>query len=208
MATDSVVRRLREDEIGAAVEMLARAFSEAPLPRFVTPDPVRRDEVNRWAFRALLRYGLPYGEVWADVGSDGAVRGAAIWWAPEFVDADSERAARVGFVDPPAALDPDGQARLTEVGAHTAGLHHRVAPDRHWYLALLGVEPALQASGIGGAVLRPMLDRLDAESLPAYLETAQPRNVTYYPRHGFEAAGEVILPSGSLTLWGMRRDPR
>jgi hypothetical protein len=56
-------------------------------------------------------------------------------------------------------------------------------------------------------VLAPVLDRLDAEGLPAYLETAQPRNVSYYRRYGFEVAGELALPANDLVFWGMRRDP-
>jgi GNAT superfamily N-acetyltransferase len=205
--TDSAVRQLREDEIGHAVAMLSRAFQDAPLPRFLTPDPARRVEVSRWLFASIVRYGLLYGDVWAAVGADGAAQGVAIWWAPEYVTPDDDRAARVGFTAAPAALDPDGRTRLTELGSHTARLHQGVAPDRHWYLALLGVEPALQGHGIAGEVLRPMLNRLDSESLPAYLETGQPRNVTYYPRHGFQAVAEVTLPSTGLTFWGMRRDP-
>jgi RimJ/RimL family protein N-acetyltransferase len=97
---------------------------------------------------------------------------------------------------------------MAELGRAMGDLHRCQAPDPHWYLAIVGVEPAARGRGLAGQILRPMLDRLDADRLPAYLETGNPRNLTYYPRFGFEVVGAVENPSTGLTFWGMRRDPR
>ena len=35
------------------------------------------------------------------------------------------------------------------------------------------------------------LGRVDAESLPAYLESSNPKNTVLYGRHGFEVVGEI-----------------
>jgi hypothetical protein len=48
---------------------------------------------SRWAFGVFARYGLAFGEVWT-VGDHA---GVAIWWAPEYVEPDEERAAAVGL---------------------------------------------------------------------------------------------------------------
>ena len=48
------------------------------------------------------------------------------------------------------------------------GKHPR---EPHWYLALLGVDPALQGRGFGPHLMQPVLDRCDSDRLPAYLET-------------------------------------
>jgi ribosomal protein S18 acetylase RimI-like enzyme len=188
--------------------MLARTFVDSPLIQHVMPDRTRREATGRWMFGANLQYGLRYGEVWAAFGADGAVQGAAVWWAPEYVDLDEERGEETGFADGMLVVGPAAWQRLDDLGKGMADLHQRAAPDPHWYLAVIGVEPSLQGQGIAGAILRPTLDRLDAERLPAYLETGQPRNVAYYPRYGFEVVGEVTVSPGGLTLWGMRRDPR
>jgi ribosomal protein S18 acetylase RimI-like enzyme len=208
MQRDEEVRRLDPAEIGPAGAMLARAFRDDPLTRLLAPDPGRRDEVSRWFFEANARYGMLYGDVWAVVGADGGVRGSAIWWGPEYVEPDDERGALSGLADGPIVVGPAGWTRLRELSSFMSVLHRRVAPDRHWYLSVLGVEPGFQGQGIGGAALRPVLERLDAEGLPAYLETALPRNLSFYRRHGFEVGAEAVVPPSGMAVWAMRRNPR
>ena len=208
MTIDVQVRRLREREIPQATAMLARAFRDYSMGEFLSPDPSRRDAAMRWLFAASLRYGLRYGEVWAAVGQGGLIEGAAIWWAPEFVEPDDDRAEETGLADGLLVVGPTVWSQLMEASQLRAELHHRVAPDPHWYLDFLGVDLALQGHGIGSALLQPMLDRLDADRLPAYLETSAPRNLDYYPRFGFTLADEVAIPGRDRTFYAMRREPR
>ena len=42
-----------------------------------------------------------------------------------------------------------------------------------------------RARGLGAALLREGLARVDADGLPAYLETPNPRTIPLYERHGF-----------------------
>ena len=77
----------------------------------------------------------------------------------------------------------------------------------HWYLAILGTEPALQGRGVGSALLAPVLARCDDEDLPAYLESSKAENVPFYERHGFRGMGELQVPEGP-SLWPMVREPR
>jgi ribosomal protein S18 acetylase RimI-like enzyme len=206
------VRQIEQSEVAHEIErvaaMLTRAFWSSPLTELFAPDPARREEISRWLFAGNLRYGLLYGEVWVAASADGAPRGSAIWWGSEYVQPDDERAARAGLASASCVLDPEGLTRLFDVASVSAELHHAAVSGPHWYLAFLGVDPDHQGAGIASQVLAPVLDRLDAEGLPAYLETAQPRNVSYYRRYGFEVAGEMPLPSSDLVFWGMRRDPR
>ncbi len=58
--------------------------------------------------------------------------------------------------------------------------------EPHWYLATLGTAVEQQGKGVGGALLRPVLEHCDAEGLPCYLESSKERNVPFYRRHGFE----------------------
>jgi ribosomal protein S18 acetylase RimI-like enzyme len=205
---EPTIRRLREREAGPATAMLVRAFVESPLIGVVAPDPARRDEASRWMLGSNLRYGLLYGEVWAALSPRRAVQGAAIWWAPAYVEPDDDRSERSGLADGLLVVGPAAWGRLAELSANMGELHHRAVHEPHWYLALVGVDPAAQRQGIAGKLLQPMLDRLDEARMPAYLETGQPRNVAYYPRFGFEVAGEFTHLSTGLTFWGMRRDPR
>ncbi len=80
--------------------------------------------------------------------------------------------------------------------------------QRHWYLATLGTDPDHQRSGVGSTLVQTVLAHVDAEGLPAYLESSKESNLAFYGRHGFEVTGQVRAPGGGPTLWLMWREPR
>jgi len=92
---------------------------------------------------------------------------------------------------------------LLEVFEIMSGYHPDVP---HWYLPLVGVDPAHQGRGLGAALMRRALERCDADGVPAYLESSNPRNITLYERHGFEALG-VIQVGDSPEVVPMLRAP-
>lgn len=49
----------------------------------------------------------------------------------------------------------------------------------HWYLFILGTEPAAQGRGLASALLAHMLARADADGMPAYLESSSERNLAF-----------------------------
>lgn len=201
------VRELEPEEVEAAAEMLARAFANGSLMAILAPDEATRPEIARWFFESLVVYGLLYGDAFAAVEDDGDVQAVAVWWAPENVEPDDERAAESGLADGPTVVGPDAWARLMELNRATAALHREIAPDPHWYLALIGVNPDLHGQGIGGEVLAASLEFVDEEGYPAYLETSDERTVRFYERYGFKVAGEATVEALGVHLWGMRREP-
>ena len=70
---------------------------------------------------------------------------------------------------------------------------------------LLGVEPACQGRGLGGALLRPILARADAESVPCYLETFAEQNLAFYARYGFAAVTAGTEPVSGIPFWTLWR---
>lgn len=63
--------------------------------------------------------------------------------------------------------------------------------EPHWYLPLIGVDPAHQRKGYGSALLGYALEQCDRDRQLAYLESSNPRNIPLYERHGFRAIGEI-----------------
>jgi ribosomal protein S18 acetylase RimI-like enzyme len=61
----------------------------------------------------------------------------------------------------------------------------------HWYLPMIGVDPAHQGAGIGSALMIEGLKAVDREGSIAYLESSNPKNVSLYERYGFEVIGEI-----------------
>ena len=86
-------------------------------------------------------------------------------------------------------------------------VHQQAISEPHWYLNILGVRPECQRRGLGGQLLTTMLERLDRERVPVYLDTGKPENVAFYQRHGFTLAAQAEDPEHDVHVYGLRRDP-
>jgi ribosomal protein S18 acetylase RimI-like enzyme len=77
----------------------------------------------------------------------------------------------------------------------------------HWYLPWFGVDGGRQGNGVGRELMRSCLEFVDQEHMPAYLETPNARNITFYERHGFEVTG-TSQAGGCPPRYSMLRRPR
>ena len=179
-----------EEPIAAA---LARAFDDDPVARYALPSDRRRPAQLRRFYVERLRTLMSEELVFCDAER----RGAALWAPPDRWRTPVSELLRTRIVTSRLPLFLVGGARI----------EHRHPRDPHYYLAILGVEPAAQGSGLGSRLMAPMLERCDTEGVPAYLESSKERNVAFYARHGFRVTGEVKLAFGPK-LWLMWRDPR
>ena len=194
----SAVRRATLDDLPDAAGALADAFTGDAWMRWVVePD----DHARRLrALYALLlgELALPFGEVW--MTADG--QAVASW-------TDSTRApdpdALAGVAARAAALA--GACAERAARAHAA-VAERQPDDAHWYLGAVGVRPGRQGTGLGAAVLAPLLARCDRDGRLAVLETSSERSVRFYDRLGFAVHAELDVPDGGPHLWLMRRPGR
>lgn len=193
------VRPATPDDSPRLSDALAQAFAGDPPMRWFTPrDEGRVEHIRPYFEAALERFHLPFGEVWM---SEDPV-GAAAWVEP-------------GMWPP----SPWTRRRMIPVELRTFGRHplrmmrggaaiERNHPRRpHWYLEYIGVEPSSHRRGTGSALLAPMLERCDAEGIPAYLNAGSPRSRDLYRRHGFEVTEEFRLPYDGPPMFRMWRDP-
>jgi GNAT superfamily N-acetyltransferase len=141
-------------------------------------------------------------------GTAGGTDGVAVWLPPGEAEITPERAARAGLDRAPEVLGAAAWERFRTLMDHMEQFHHQDVQPRHWYLPILGVDPAHQGRGLGGRLLAPILARADTEGLPCYLETVEPRNVPFYQKHGFAVVTEGVEPYSGVRFWTCRRDPR
>ena len=73
----------------------------------------------------------------------------------------------------------------------------------HWHLALMGVAPEFQHSGIGSHCMTFYCDLIDKDGIDAYHETDRPENVPFYERFGFKIVGEDMV--NGVKNWYMLR---
>lgn len=184
--------------------LLARAFQDDPEMVYAFADATERARALPRLISLNVRYGLLFGEVYAAPDW----QGAAVWLPPGQTRFTVARVLRAGMLAAPLRLPWRTLRRLATLGRRAAGLHARHAPDPHWYLSQLGVEPTHQRQGIASGLLAPILARCDAERLPCYLETANPANIAFYQRHGFAVVDESRPDTDIPGLWALRRDTR
>ena len=197
--------RLESGQVEDAGKMLGRAFFDNPMSLFLLPDAGARSRPLTWMFDRTARYGHLFGEVYttADV-----VDGAAIWLPPDSPPMTRENIAAAGMMEMPQQMGAEPFERLMRMKSHFDELRQRDAPEPHWYLWTLGVDPPRQGKGVGSALLQPVLSRADREGLPCYLEADKAKNVPFYQRHGFEVVEESDLPGGGMHYWTMKRPSR
>lgn len=172
------VKAAPRTEIDQCVALIVLAFSSDPAARWMYPDPHAFLEYFPHFVRAFGGAAFEHGSAHYIDGS-----AAALWLPPGTQPPDDALVALVRDTVP--ARDQDALFAVFE----QMGQCHPKEP--HWYLPLIGTDPAQQSKGYGSALLSYALAICDREKMPAYLEATSPRNVPLYQRHGFEALGTI-----------------
>ena len=195
-----VVRRATHEDVDAMAAQLAETFFDDPVIGHIFRNPPRRDAGLRAYFRTQMRADyLPFGGCYTTDG----YAGSAIW-APAGKPLLTGITAIVTMLPvlPYVAANLVTTLRLLNL---VESMHPH---EPHWYLATLGTAVAQQGKGVGGALMRPVLEHCDREGIPCYLESSKERNVPFYRRHGFEVVREVPLPGDGPPIWTMWREPQ
>ncbi len=79
--------------------------------------------------------------------------------------------------------------------------------EGHWYLPLIGVDPAQYGKGIGGKLMAHSLAACDRDQKLAYLESTNRANLSLYERHGFRLLAELQIGQ-SPAKFAMLREPQ
>lgn len=187
-------------DVEQAVICLAAAFAEDPITGFLLqagPNyPQRVTQFFSLLMRARLALNMPVLVARDAAGIRGALMGntaAPPPWPSDLEDEwDRLNLSFPGFNDRAALYDEIAQKSKP--------------PAPHYYLGVIGTDPAVHGLGVGTRLLMSFCDLSDSDRLSSgvYLETANPSNVGFYQRAGFVVTGQGSL--SSATLWCMFRD--
>jgi ribosomal protein S18 acetylase RimI-like enzyme len=182
--------------------MLSRAFFNDPLYTYIFPEPAVRAERLAWDLGKVAHYGLRFGVGYATA----TLNGCAICLPPGETDFTEARMAAVGMLDSAKYIGAQAEGRMMIFVNESEQYHRQVAPSRHWYLVVLGVDPPAQGRGLGTALLTHLCQQADADRVPIYLETAEAHNVRYYQKFGFTVRAAGALSHDGIYLWYLVRD--
>ena len=176
---------LAPDEAGA-IGVLTLAFSGDPMARWSLPHPAKYLATFSSIARAFGGSAFEKGTAYIANGFTGAAL-----WLPPGAGPDEESLRRLFDENTDSDIKKDMQGIFEQMEKF-----HPTEP--HWYLPMIGVDPAHQGAGVGSALMTEALKAVDRDGLIAYLESSNPRNISLYERHGFEVIGEI--QSGSSPL--------
>jgi ribosomal protein S18 acetylase RimI-like enzyme len=183
------------DDENRAIDTVVLSFVGDPMTRWLWP------EAHQY-LAAMPRFVRAFGgTAFAQGGAffSDEYAGAALWLRPG-VHPDEERLGELME----STASPDAREASGPIFEQMAKYHPK---EVHWYLPLIGVDPAHQRRGHGDALMRYALEQIDREKVPAYLESTNPQNISLYRRHGFEELGTIQVGS-SPVLVPMLRRPR
>ena len=180
----------------AIAATLARAFHDDPLICFLLRDEARRPAAMPKLFKMLFKLGLPHGACDVTTGYEAV----ALWRPPGAWHIPFHQYITNGA----AFIDIFGLGGALQVMGAMDVIEKRHPHEPHWYLQVLGTDPARQGKGYGGVAIRRQLALADAAGSPCYLESSKDSNIPIYKNFGFEVTGEIKLPDGP-TIWPMWR---
>ena len=171
-------RSTGDGQIDEASQMLARAFQDDPAWHWVLPNARRRAALLPWLFR--VNFEVTEAEVWTDSTSetDGSGMRAARWLAPGRPQIHVGPMLRALVATPLRARE--ATSRFFAYGRAVEAMRAAAVPERHWYLAGIGVDPEHRRAGVGGALMQPGIEHSAADRVPCALLTNSEANLAFY----------------------------
>ncbi|MHA1701998.1 MAG: GNAT family N-acetyltransferase [Promethearchaeota archaeon] len=206
MLSKEDIIKLDKTQIKAAGEVLGRALKDDPVSVYDIPDKEKRQAVMKHVFQMTSCLGVKYGETHA---TSAKFEGVAVWLP--YINKKYKRIINIGCLLKAKVYKMGTQAskRIKPIEEHSTKVHLEFAPDDHWYLQTLGVEPAYQGKGYGSLLMGYMLEKIDnTNALPVFLETSTDINVKFYKRFGFEVMREEIVPGTDIRQWYLLRSAK
>lgn len=197
---------LTKKDLKKASMMLTRAFHEDPLVHLIYPDDEERRMYSPFLWEFLLKDGINHGEVYAPTSK---IEGTAKWLPPGKEHMGIWRSLRGGALKMSKMTSKQKDERVLsmqkigEITSRITDVHKKLMTEPHWYLANIGVDPKHQGKGYGSKLIKPMLERIEKEGFPVFLETNFQGNVALYEHLGFEIIDERVIPDTEIINWAM-----
>ncbi|MFF1635860.1 GNAT family N-acetyltransferase [Leifsonia sp. NPDC058248] len=191
-------------DVDAVTETITLAFRDDPVwgPALRRPDGSTDHCARFW--RLYVEGALRYSTV--RMAYDATT--VAVWIPPggSELSGEQEHQAEELLL---ASLGPAQTRACLELWERFEANHPPTPP--HMYLSLLATHPDHRGRGIGQQLLAENLAALDADGLPAYLESTNPANDHRYERAGFRPIGafRAVLDDAPITtMWRDAREPQ
>ena len=196
--------KLEKNHIKPVSMMLSRAFKDELKDIF--PDSKERRVKTPYVNELFLLYEFPNSRA---VITSPKLEGIAVWIHSDKLKKKSFWGIpKLQIIWPAMKIGIKALKKLKELDEYVKRKHRELVPFKHWYLALLAVDPQYQGKGYASRLLNETLSSIDEDGLPCYLETDGEKNVSIYKHFGFEVVDDFVVPGTKDKIVAMLRKPK
>lgn len=99
----------------------------------------------------------------------------------------------------------DACRRMSVYEKYCGIFNNKYSDDGTWYIENLTVAKGHQGQGVGGRLMRVLLEYLDSIDASCFLETHRASNIKFYEHFGFELVEVGMLPDSDFEHYAMLR---
>jgi GNAT superfamily N-acetyltransferase len=200
------VKALPSDGWSTIAPWMARAFQDEPMYAAVFPDSHRRLDAVEAFMRWLHRESLLAGTVMECTPDLDAV---AVWEPPgQKYSLMTHVRAAPQLVAWMRLADRGDLPRVLGLSARWDRRRRELVSEPNWRLAMLGVHPDRQRSGLGTLLIRNGIARADAVGAPVYTETGTKEKADLLcERLDFDVVEQTMDEKLHFPVWRLLRRP-
>jgi ribosomal protein S18 acetylase RimI-like enzyme len=195
---------IKKQHIHSASIVLAEAFQEDPIFRYIFKTQAQYDRGAAWLFSTWIRWAIKYGKAWMTEDGNGIVLMRSL----ESPNMTLRSMIGAGMLPTPFRLGWRSFFRFYFKIVSLLDRRHAAIMGKqpHWYGWMIGVKPGHQ--GIGRELMNHCFNLADQKQLPIFLETSTARNVSLYGHKEFRLHEKLTFTPGDFNLYFMVRPPQ
>lgn len=198
---DAGLYLVSEKDIEKLSDVAMDAYENYPLHNWFSGGAYNK-KASKLIMKISIKTMIHEGVIYAD---SEAIHGFAIWMPPGFTGSKTLPFLLNGGIS--LVLNSGIQiiGKLLNYESFAMNLKKKFTNHLDWYLYNLSVEKNSQGRGIASKLLQPMLQFVNEEQRPCYLETNKDSNVPLYKHFGFELQEESMIPNSKVKHYPMVR---
>jgi hypothetical protein len=195
--------KIQKNDINKAAQILGESFADYPIFKYILPDNDYRKKKIHHLFLFLINMGMIEGDV---VAPSKRMEGVSIWIHSSKIKASFSSGFKAGIMHLFFSIDLKSLIRFIDIGTRKQKVRTKILTGPYYLLDAIGVDPHAQRCGLGRMMIETKLHEFDAENVPCYLETSNPKNLLYYQKFGFCMIHEYEIMN--ITIFCLLRRPR
>ena len=199
----SDLTKLSKYQIKLSSKVLSQAFHNDPLMLYLFPDSTERENKLPSMMELLLRIGIKYGIVHT---TSPKLEGIAVWFPSNKAKITTWMGLLNGGISYFFKHGSKVVKKQNRFYNYIYSVHKHLIPSHHWYLSIIGINPQCQGKGLSRVLFDSMLNKIDDQNIPCFLDTNNEKNLPIYARFGFKILKEYEIHGTSIVNWAMIRE--